>query len=89
MRDFLVHLDSRREQPLANSTKAKQCMMVRQVLRLAFEDGLIDRVPEAPKLKTVDKPRVTFSEREYKKLMTVARQCAEQGDIVRGVMMTH
>lgn len=64
-------------------------MMVRQVLRLAFEDGLIDRVPEAPKLKTVDKPRVTFSEREYKKLMTVARQCAEQGDIVRGVMMTH
>ena len=89
MRDFLVHLDSRREQPLANSTKAKQFMMVRQVLRLAFEDGLIDRVPEAPKLKTVDKPRVTFSEREYKKLMTVARQCAEQGDIVRGVMMTH
>lgn len=89
MRDFLVHLDSRREQPLANSTKAKQCMMVRQVLRLAFEDGLIDRVPEAPKLMTVDKPRVTFSEREYKKLMTVARQCAEQGDIVRGVMMTH
>ncbi|MGB1388297.1 MAG: integrase, partial [Paracoccaceae bacterium] len=89
MRDFLVHLDSRREQPLANSTKAKQCMMVRQVLRPAFEDGLIDCIPEAPQLKTVDKPRVTFTEREYKKLMTVARQCAEQGDIVRGVMMTH
>ncbi len=89
MRDFLVHLDSRRLEPLANSTKAKQCMMVRQVLRLAFEDGLIDKIPEAPKLKTVDKPRVTFTQLEYKKLMTVARQCAERGDVVRGVKMTH
>lgn len=89
MRDYLVHLDSRREQPLANSTKAKQCMMVRQVLRLAFEDGLIDKIPEAPKLKTIDKPRVTFSEQEYRKLMTVARECAQRGDVVRGVQMTH
>lgn len=89
MRDYLVHLDSRRPKPLANSTKAKQCMMVRSVLRLAFEDGLIDKLPEAPKLKTVDKPRVTFSEKEYKKLMTVARECAQRGDIVRGVKMTH
>jgi hypothetical protein len=89
MRDFLVHLDSRRPAPLANSTKAKQCMMVRQVLRLAFEDGMIDKIPEAPKLKTVDKPRVTFSEKEYRKLMTVARECATRGDIVRGVQMTH
>lgn len=89
MRDYLVHLDSRRPAPLANSTKAKQCMMVRQVLRLAFEDGLIDKIPEAPKLKTVDKPRVTFSEKEYKKLMTVARECAQRGDVVRGVKMTH
>ncbi|MGR3648113.1 MAG: phage integrase SAM-like domain-containing protein, partial [Shimia sp.] len=89
MRDFLVHLDSRRKKPLANSTKAKQCMMVRQVLRLAFEDGLIDKIPDAPKLKTVDKPRVTFSEQEYRKLMTVARECATRGDVVRGVQMTH
>ena len=89
MRDFLVHLDSRREQPLANSTKAKQCMMVRQVLRLAFEDGLIDKIPEAPKLKTIDKPRITFDEKEYKKLMTVARECASRGDVVRGVQMRH
>lgn len=63
-------------------------MMVRQVLRLAFEDGLIDKIPEAPKLKTVEKPRVTFTEKEYKKLMTVARACAERGDVVRGVQMT-
>lgn len=47
MRDFLVHLESRRLEPLANSTKVKQCMMVRQVLWLAFEDGLIDKIPEA------------------------------------------
>ncbi len=89
MRDFLVHLDSRRDKPLANSTKAKQCMVVRQVLRLAFEDGLIDKIPEAPKLKTIDKPRVTLSEQEYRKLMTVARECATRGDVVRGVPMTH
>ncbi|NRB20121.1 MAG: site-specific integrase [Rhodobacteraceae bacterium] len=88
MRDFLVHLDSQRPAPLANSTKAKQCMTVRQVLRLAFEDGLINKIPEAPKLKTVDKPRLTFTEKEYKKLMTVARQCAQRGDVLRGVQMT-
>ncbi len=89
MRDFLVHLDPRRKQPLANSTKAKQCMMVRQVLRLAFEDGLIDEFPDVPKLKTVVKPRITFDEKEHKNLMMVARECATRGDVVRGVKMTH
>lgn len=80
MRDFLVHLDSRRAEPLASSTKAKQCMVVRQVLRLAFEGGLIDRIPEALKLRTVDKPRITFTELEYKKLIKTARDCATCGD---------
>jgi len=89
MRDYLVYLDSRRDKPLANSTKSKHCMMIRQVLRLAFEDGLIDKLPEAPKLKTVDKPRVTFTEQEYRRLMKVARECAQRGDVVRGVTVRH
>ena len=88
VRDYLVFLDKRRDKPLAPSTKAKQCMMIRKVLMLALEDGLIDIIPTMPKQRTVDKPRISFSDSEYRKLLEVARACAERGDTVRGVPVT-
>lgn len=61
VRDYLLFLDKRREKPLAMSTKSKQCGVLRQVLMLALEDGVIDIIPPMPKIRTVDKPRVSFS----------------------------
>jgi len=89
VRDYLLFLDKRREKPLAMSTKSKQCGVIRQVLMLALEDGVIDIVPPMPKQRTVDKPRVSFSDAEYALLLEAARTIADAGETsVRGVPVT-
>ena len=89
VRDYLLFLDKRREKPLAMSTKSKQCGVIRQVLMLALEDGVIDIIPPMPKQRTVDKPRVSFSDAEYALLLEVARTIADAGETrVRGVLVT-
>lgn len=88
VRDYLVFLDKRRDKPLAPSTKAKQCMMIRKVLMVALEDGVIDIIPPMPKQRTKDVPRVAFTGAEYKKLITTARTIAAEGKTkVRGVLV--
>ncbi len=90
VRDYLTFLDKRRDKPLATSTKAKQCMMIRKVLMHALEDGVIDIIPPMPKQRTKDAPRVSFTDGEYKHLMTTARKIASEGETkVRGVLITH
>ena len=89
VRDYLLFLDKRRDQPLAMSTKSKQCGVIRQVLMLALEDGVIDIVPPMPKQRTVDKPRVSFSDAEYALLLEAARTIADGAEtLVRGVPVT-
>ena len=89
VRDYLLFLDKRRDKPLAMSTKSKQCGVIRQVLMLALEDGVIDIVPPMPKQRTVDKPRVSFSDAEYALLLEAARTIADGAEtLVRGVPVT-
>ena len=89
VRDYLLFLDKRRDQPLAMSTKSKQCGVIRQVLMLALEAGVIDIVPPMPKQRTVDKPRVSFSDAEYALLLEAARTIADGAEtLVRGVPVT-
>ena len=86
VRDYLLFLVQRRDKPLAMSTKSKQCGVLRQVLMLALEDGVIDIIPPMPKMRTVDKPRVSFTDAEYARLLEFARVTADQGETrVRGV----
>lgn len=88
VREYMIFLDSRRNEPLAPSTKTKHAIMIRKVLSLALEDGVIDSIPLMPKHRTKDAPRVSFTEKEYKKLLEVVRTCADRGDKVRGVDVT-
>jgi hypothetical protein len=88
VREYMIFLDSRRQEPLAPSTKTKHAIMIRKVLSLALEDGVIDSIPLMPKHRTKDAPRVSFTETEYKRLLEVARTCADRGDKVRGVDVT-
>lgn len=90
VRDYLTYLDERRETPLAPSTKTKHGMMMRKVLMIAMEDGLIDSIPTMPKHRAEDAPRITFTDAEYKHFMTTARRIASEGTTkVRGVLITH
>lgn len=88
VRDYLVHLDQNRSKKLAESTKAKHTIIIRKVLMMAMEDGLLNVVPVMPKQKTVDTPRHTFSDDEYKRFLKAADECAKRGDKVRGVKIT-
>jgi hypothetical protein len=89
VRDYLLFLDKRRDTPLAMSTKSKQCCVIRQVLMLALEDGVIDIIPPMPKQRTVDKPRVSFTDAEYGLLLETARRIADGAETaVRGVPVT-
>jgi hypothetical protein len=80
VRDYLLFLDKRRDQPLALSTKSKQCGVIRQVLMLALEDGVIDIIQPMPKQRTVDKPRISFTDAEYSLLLETARKIADSGE---------
>lgn len=89
IRDYLAYLDQRREKPMAPSTKAKQCIVIRKVLETAFEDGVLDLIPPMPKQKMKDKPRVSFTEAEFQRLLATAEEIVAGGDVdVRGVMVT-
>ena len=88
VRDYLIHLDANRPKRLAESTKAKHCIIIRKVLTLAVEDGLLNVLPVMPKQKTVDTPRHTFTDDEYKRFMKAAGDFAKRGDVVRGVLIT-
>lgn len=85
VRDYLIHLDGNRSKRLAESTKAKHTIIMRKVLALAVEDGVLNVLPVMPKQKTVDTPRHTFTDKEYKLFKEVAQRCANRGDKVRGV----
>ncbi|MBS0126656.1 site-specific integrase [Thetidibacter halocola] len=87
-REYLIHLDKRRDKPLANGTKQKQILMARQVLHLAMEDGLITSVPAVPKLELKDKPRPSFSDAEYKKFITTIKQQGRDRETAEGTVVT-
>ena len=89
VRYYLLFLDQRRDNPLAMSTKSKQCGVIRQVLMIALEDGVIDIIPPMPKIRTVDKPRISFTEAEYSLLLETARSIADGAEtLVRGIPVT-
>ena len=88
IREYLLYLDKNRDKPLAQSTKSKHVVIIRKVLTLAVEDGLMHTLPPMPKVKTVDTPRHTFTDKEYVRFSQVALECAKRGDVVRGVQIT-
>ncbi len=88
VRDYLIHLDDNRPKRLAESTKAKHTIIIRKVLTLAVEDGLLDVLPVMPKQKTVDTPRHAFTDEEYELFIRAASQCVKNKEKVRGVQIT-
>ena len=87
IREYLVHLDKNRDKPLAQSTKSKHVVIIRKVLTFAVEDGLMHTLPPMPKVKTVDTPRHTFTDEEYKRFFKKFFECARRSDVVRGVKL--
>jgi site-specific recombinase XerD len=88
IRKYLNYLDDRRDKPLAPATKNRQMIVIRKVLRLAYEHGVIDNIPLTPKITIKDNPRPSFTEQEYKHLLKTTRQVVKEGVKVRGITIT-
>lgn len=67
--DYLATLNSRKLKP---ATLKLHLNLIHKILVLANREGLIDKMPVMPKVKTVDSPRGWFSEPEYEHLKKTA-----------------
>ncbi|MDC3309730.1 hypothetical protein OAV68_02390, partial [bacterium] len=88
MREYFNVLDQNRETPLAATTKNKHGVVIRKVLKVAAEEGVIPSIPLIPKFSIKDNPRVTFTETEYKKFLQGIKRVALKGDVIRGNRLT-
>lgn len=79
LKEYLQLLDQNREKPLSSSSQAKHLGIVRKVLKLALEARVIDQLPLFPSVKTVDRPRPTFTPEEVEQLYAACRELAEDG----------
>jgi hypothetical protein len=94
-RNFIADL-SKKKTNLSSSTKNMITAAFRNVMKIAREDGAIDRVPDTPRTKQHDNPRPFFrffplvskEDDVYKKVLATAKAMGEEGPIIRGVPVT-
>jgi hypothetical protein len=81
---------------LAASTKNTILAAFRNVLKIARDEGVIERVPDTPRTKQHDNPRPFFrfyplvskSDDAYKKVLETAKSMAKENVLVRGIPVT-
>jgi hypothetical protein len=87
---------SKKRPDLSSSTRNALLAAFRNVLKAARDDGVIDNVPDTPRVKQKDNPRPFFrfhplvskSDDEYKKLLAGAKTLAQNNTVVRGTQVT-
>ena len=65
IRSYLDLLDNNRDRPLANSTRSKHIVIIRKIMKIAYEKGILKQIPLMPESSRQDNPRPSFSEEEY------------------------
>lgn len=93
--EYMTYLSKRRPDMTA-STRNTLMATMRNVLKIARDEGVIDFVPETPRSKVKDNPRPFFrfhplvakADDNYQKLLLRAKEMASQGVCVRGVEIT-
>jgi len=92
---FIERIAARRPD-LSSSTRNTLMAAFRNVMKVVRDDGVIDVVPDTPRVTVRDNPRpffrfhplVTQANDEYKKLLAGAKTLAANGIVVRGVPVT-
>ena len=82
--EYFNVLDDNRIKPLSASSKNKHNIIIKKVLRLAYDDGVIQTIPPSPKIERKDNPRVSFSEEQYSCFLKGITTAINRQDIVRG-----
>jgi len=92
---FLEKITAKRPD-LSSSTRNTLMAAFRNVMKVVRDDGLVDVVPDTPRVTVRDNPRpffrfhplVTKDQDEYKKLLAGAKKLAADGVAVRGIAVT-
>ena len=87
---------ARRRPDMTASTRNTLMATLRNVLKIARDEGVIDAVPETPRSRVKDTPRPFFrfhplvakDDDNYQKLLRQVKQMADQGIAVRGIEIT-
>jgi hypothetical protein len=93
--EYMADLAKRRPEMTA-STRNTLMATLRNVLKIARDEGVIDAVPETPRSRVKDNPRPFFrfhplvakDDDNYQKLLRQVKQMADQRIAVRGVEIT-
>ena len=82
--EYFNVLDDNRTKPLSASSKNKHNIIIKKVLRLAYDDGVMQTIPPSPKIERKDNPRVSFSEEQYSSFLKGISSAIKRKDTVRG-----
>ena len=82
--EYFNVLDDNRTKPLSASSKNKHNIIIKKVLRLAYDDGVLQTIPPSPKIERKDNPRVSFSEEQYSSFLKGISSAIKRKDTVRG-----
>ena len=82
--EYFNVLDNNRDKPLSASSKNKHNIIIKKVLRLAYDDGVIQTIPPWPKIERKDSPRISFSEDQYSKFLKGIKEAINRQDSIRG-----
>jgi hypothetical protein len=82
--EYFNVLDDNRDKPLSASSKNKHNIIIKKVLRLAYDDGVIQTIPPSPKIERKDNPRISFSEDQYSKFLKGTKEAISRQDSIRG-----
>ena len=86
IRTYFLFLDSRRDVPLAPSTRNKYRSVLSKLFRLAYEEGAINKPIIMPKFEEKrDNPRPSFNDDEYKHLLDTIRKMADSKVRIEGM----
>lgn len=93
--EYMADLTKRRPD-LSASTRNTLMATLRNVLKIARDEGVIDMVPETPRTRVKDNPRPFFrfhplvakDDDNYQKLLKTVKDMAAQGVVVRGIEVT-
>ena len=94
-RDHVAHVSKLRPD-LSSSSKNTIMASFRNVLKIAREEGVIDKIPDTPRSEQRDNPRPFFrfhplvaeADDDYKKLLSAAKAMADDDLEIRGVSVT-
>ena len=86
--EYFATMDETRSKPLSASTKNKHRFVLGRVFKAAVEENALTRVPAIQTFSAEDTPRPAFSDREFKLLLQVTKNCIVGGDVVFGTKIT-